>query len=66
MWEGVCMELDSFLNEELGGLQILEVEIDDDDALVSVPDFIPVVKEITGDSHYANASLAGRLAKDSK
>lgn len=66
MWEGICMELDSFLNEELGGLQILEVEIDDDEASVSIPDFIPVVKEITGDSSYANASLARRLGSDSK
>lgn len=39
-------------------LATLEIELDDIDAPVELPDFIGIIKDVTNDNRYSNASLA--------
>lgn len=43
---------------------IMEVELNDKDALIELPDFLEIVKEVTGIEKYSNASLAASLQLD--
>ena len=38
--------------------ETLEIELDDIDAPVELPDFIGIIKDVTNDNRYSNASLA--------
>ena len=58
LWKGVYVELDMFLNKELLGLVVLEVELDGDDQDIELPPFLPIDKEVTDEHQYSNASLA--------
>ena len=42
----------------------MEVELNDKDALIELPDFLEIVKEVTGIEKYSNASLAASLQLD--
>lgn len=52
-------ELDVFKND-LAGLAILEIELEDKNDTVELPPFLKVVKEVTKDKRYTNYSLADR------
>lgn len=39
---------------------IAEIELSDENAVITFPDYIKVIKEVTDDDHYKNASLAER------
>ncbi len=52
------LELDIFEGKHC--LMILEVELSSLEEEVKIPDFIKVVKEVTGDHNYSNVSLAKR------
>ena len=40
---------------------ILEVELTNENDIVTIPDFIKVIKEVTNDEAYSNYALAGHL-----
>jgi len=50
-------ELDIFKND-LEGLALLEVELDDKDQKIKLPPFLQVTKEVTKDDRYSNFNLA--------
>ena len=50
------LEIDVF--EEPAGLVLVEVELDSDDEVVELPDWLGVWVDVTGDPTYLNASLA--------
>lgn len=43
---------------------ILEVELDSSDDEVRLPDFIKVVREVTGDKKYSNASMSRKFPEE--
>ena len=43
---------------------ILETELPSEDCEVEIPDFLRVIREVTGDRRYTNASLAKELPED--
>jgi len=55
-FESQCFEIDiyPFWNDKA----IAEIELDDENAEIKFPDCIKVIKEVTGDDSYKNASLA--------
>ena len=58
-WNGLALEIDRFLAPR--SLWLLEVELDDPERLhdeLDLPDWIPVVREVTGEKAYTNAALA--------
>jgi adenylate cyclase len=66
--QGLTWEVDEFDGDN-AGLVIAEVELDEEDQLISLPDWVG--KEVTGDRRYYNASLVadpytGWLLKDSQ
>jgi len=52
-------ELDVFKGP-LKGLAILEIELEDKNDTVELPDFLPIIKEVTGDKKYTNFALADK------
>lgn len=61
VYEGQFFELDIYpFSEELA---TLEIELDDIDTPVRIPDTVSVIRDVTGDKRYNNSSLAacGRL-----
>lgn len=50
-------ELDIFKGQ-LKGLAILEIELEDKNDKVTLPPFLQVIKEVTGDKKYSNYSLS--------
>ncbi|MFN8149240.1 MAG: hypothetical protein U0R76_17460 [Candidatus Nanopelagicales bacterium] len=58
-WGGLVLEIDRFISPR--SLWLLEVELDDADRLhddLDLPEWVPVVREVTGDPAYTNAALA--------
>lgn len=63
-YEGQLFELDIYpFSDEYASL---EIELDDINTRVSLPDYITVLKDVTGDKRYCNSSLAasGRFPDD--
>ncbi|MBI2048560.1 MAG: AAA family ATPase [Parcubacteria group bacterium] len=57
VWENQYFELDVFV-EPRGGLVLLEAELTDLQDTLILPDFIPIVREVTDDPTYTNSQLA--------
>ena len=57
-WENRYLELDiyPFWQDKA----ILEIELRDENEEISLPGWLHVIREVTGDSNYANRALAGR------
>jgi CYTH domain-containing protein len=62
-WHEQVFELDIF-KEHLKGLAILELEMSDIKDVVDLPDFLEVIKEVTGDKRFSNYILANKEFKD--
>lgn len=56
-WAGELFELDIFRGK-YEGLAILEIELTDIDSSVELPPFLEVIREVTSEKEYSNASLA--------
>ena len=52
-------EIDEFLNPELDGLIVAEIELSSENEVVDMPDWLG--EEVTGRYEYANAAIARRL-----
>ena len=60
-WKGQKFELDFFFSPpRLSDLVILEIELDNPDKKVELPDFIPIAVEITNSRDLSNSNLAKR------
>lgn len=57
VWEDQYFELDIF-ESNLTGLAILEIELTHEDQVVSLPPFLQVLREVTGDERFSNFCLA--------
>jgi CYTH domain-containing protein/predicted ATPase len=57
LWANQYFEWDIFL-EPRAGLELLEVEVDALDAPLTLPSFLNVEREVTGDEEYANYTIA--------
>ena len=55
--KNLVWEIDKFLDRH-EGLYIAEIELESSDQIVEVPDWLPVLKEVTNDSRYSNKNLA--------
>lgn len=55
----VCWEVDEFLNPELNGLIIAEIELQNEDDVIDIPNWIG--EEVSEDRQYKNAKLVRRL-----
>lgn len=60
-----CFELDIFKGA-LGGLAILELELEDKDQEVYLPPFLKIVEDITADKRFNNFNLASRKLHQNK
>lgn len=58
-------ELDVFKGA-LKGLAILEIELEDKNDTVELPDFLEIVKEVTNDKRYTNFALADKKYHEDK
>lgn len=58
-WHDQVFELDLFKGH-LKGLAILEIELDDKDDTVELPEFLKVIKEVTKDKRFTNFALADK------
>jgi len=58
-WHDQTFELDIFKGH-LKGLAILELEMDNIDDVVELPNFLKVIKEITDDKQFSNYNLADK------
>ena len=59
-YRGQLFELDTYpFSSELA---ILELELESPDQQIYFPDYINVIKEVTGDDRYSNAALAAAAA----
>lgn len=57
-WKNQCFEMDSYpFSAELA---TIELELSDEKQPIELPPFADVIKEVTGDPTYSNASLAAR------
>jgi CYTH domain-containing protein/thymidylate kinase len=56
LWNNQYYEFDRFASPY--GLSILEIELDTESDNITIPPFISVIKDITGDKSYSNRSLA--------
>ena len=54
-----CYMIDVFLNPELGGLVMAEIELESEDEVFPRPDWLG--EEVTGVKGYSNASMAEKL-----
>lgn len=57
LWQNQYFEFDKFV-EPRKGLYILEIELTEENERVVVPDFVSVIREVTGDSRYSNYEIA--------
>lgn len=59
-WEGLTWEYDVFTDygEKMKGLKILEVELESLNTSLSMPPFLQVIREVTGERSYSNRALA--------
>jgi len=62
-YEGNLLEIDIY--NFWDDWATLEIELESEDALYSIPSWIKVIKEVTEDPRYTNSSLAGMLSGDS-
>lgn len=63
LWGHQYFEWDLFVDPR-PGLELLELEMDSLDSPVELPPFLPVVREVTDDPHYANHVIALRAPPD--
>ncbi len=56
LYSGQLFEIDIY--PEWGSTAILETELESRDTEVNFPDFIEIVKDVTGDRRYSNAAMA--------
>lgn len=56
-YEDQLFELDYFLNKELSGLVILELELDSEEQKVNLPEFLTIKKEVTKEAEFSNFEL---------
>lgn len=61
VYEEQYFELDVFENPELGGLVMMELEIDNDAHVVKIPPFIKVIREVTEENEFKNKNLARKI-----
>lgn len=57
LWQNQYFEFDEFI-EPRKGLYILEIELTEENERVVIPDFVRVIREVTGDSRYSNYEIA--------
>jgi CYTH domain-containing protein len=59
MWNNILYELDiyPFWNDKA----ILEVELENENQNVDIPDFLELIEEVTNDNRYTNYSLAKEI-----
>lgn len=62
IWENQYFELDTFLNPPLE-YQLLEIEDAENPEEVSLPPFLKVYADVTGDPQYSNSNIAKRVLK---
>lgn len=62
-WHDQVFELDLFKGH-LKGLAIMEIELDDIHDKVELPNFLPLIKEVTKDKRFNNFSLADKRLKN--
>jgi len=59
LWKNQYFELDFFVEPiRYNGLTLLEIELTEENDIVSIPDWLGPVEEVTEDSQYKNSSLA--------
>lgn len=61
-WQGRTVEIDVY--PEWVKSCILEVELDSREAELTLPDFISVIREVTGDKSYSNAAMSREFPKE--
>lgn len=61
-WQGRTVEIDVY--PEWVRSCILEVELDSREAELTLPDFISVIREVTGDKSYSNAAMSREFPKE--
>lgn len=61
-WKGRLLEIDIYPFWE--DRAILEIEVDEESESVSWPEWLEVVREVTGDGRYRNARLAAAVPMD--
>ena len=59
---GKTVEIDTY--PEWGKTAILEVELEREDENIALPEYITVVKEVTGEKAYSNHSMAHNFPKE--
>jgi len=57
LWKGFYFELDRFV-EPRAGLQLLEIELDDEAAEIPLPPWLEIERDVTEDKTYSNFVLA--------
>lgn len=64
---GHTVEIDVYPYEiggdELNGKAVLEVELEAEDAAIVLPDFVKVIRELTGTGEFSNKKLAKKIKK---
>lgn len=58
LWKGFYFELDRFV-EPRPGLELLEIELDDESSVVPLPPWLDIDREVTDDKTYSNFAIAG-------
>lgn len=62
LWKNQYFEFDEFIEPvRAKGLCVLEIELTEEHEEVALPDFVSVVREVTGDSRYSNFGIASGL-----
>lgn len=59
LYKNQYFELD-FFEEPNKGLVLLEIELTEEQQEISLPNFIPIVREVTGEKKYGNVNLASK------
>ena len=62
--EGITFEIDVY--EKWSSIAIMETELESREEGIDIPSFIRIVKEVTGDFKYSNASLAVNFPSESE
>jgi CYTH domain-containing protein len=55
-YENQCFEVDVY--PWIDDMAVMEVELKSEDQAIEFPNFIDIIKEVTGDKHYSNATIA--------
>lgn len=61
-WEGFTLEVDIFPFWK--DRAILEIELDDEEQLFTLPPQLQIIREVTSDGRYTNSSLARAIPED--